>query len=182
MVESIVNYTFWGPYFWMGKGYGVNLTISDGTAPNENVFPGLRSPHNSHLTFLARSGVPGAVLWAILQITWAISILRAYLRARRQGGMLWARIFGWLLAYWLAFLVNACFDVSLEGPVSGVPFWTIFGLGWGACLRFARGAKRRRPAPIQRELRSSFEPPLGSLPLFFPKPNGRPSGMELWVK
>ncbi len=54
--KTIVGYTLQGPYFWTGKGFGINLTVSDGVARNENAFPGLRSPHNSHLTFLARSG------------------------------------------------------------------------------------------------------------------------------
>jgi hypothetical protein len=45
-------------------------------------------------------------------------------------------MFIWLLAYWLAFMINAAFDVSLEGPTCGIPFWTIFGLGWGGYFRF----------------------------------------------
>ena len=32
--------------------------------------------------------------------------------------------------------INAAFDVSLEGPVCGIPFWIIFGLGWGSYLKF----------------------------------------------
>ena len=38
-----------------------------------------------------------------------------------------------LLAYWAAFLTNAAFDVYLEGPVGGVWFWCVFGVGAGAC-------------------------------------------------
>jgi len=164
--HRIIGYTFGGPYFWTGKGYGVNLTTNDGMARNERGFPGLRSPHNSHLTFLARSGVPGVCLWALLQTAWAVSTFRGYWLAKRRGSMLWARIFGWLLAYWLAFLVNACFDVSFEGPVSGIPFWTIFGLGWGARIRFSSLAKgKARPARVHNEFKSSLERSFGAVPI-----------------
>jgi hypothetical protein len=143
--NRIIAYTFNGPYFWTGKGYGVNLTVSDGMARSDKTFPGLRDPHNSHLAFLARSGVPGFSLWVILQVGWAVSLLRAYFLARRQGRVLWARIFVWLIAYWLAFIVNASFDVSFEGPTAGIPFWIIFGFGWGARLRFERTMKINDP-------------------------------------
>ena len=56
---GIINDTFHGKNFWSGSGFGNNLAkmfgIDDGT-PN-------RSPHNGHLTILAREGVPGFVMW-----------------------------------------------------------------------------------------------------------------------
>jgi hypothetical protein len=133
--RTIGNYTFEGPYFWTGKGYGVNLAESDGFQVGTQEEP-LRSPHNSHLTFLARSGVPGLVLWTLLQGTWATSILRSYLRARKLKLPNWSGLFAWLLTYWIAFMVAASFDVFLEGPMAGIPFWTIFGLGWGSHILF----------------------------------------------
>jgi hypothetical protein len=132
----IVDYTINGPYFWTGKGYGINLAVSDGIYRSPMETSDLRSPHNSHLTFLARSGVPGAVLWLALQATWAFYILRAFALAKRTGQSAWAKFFAWVFAYWLAFMVNAAFDVALEGPAYAIPFWTIFGLGWGGCLKF----------------------------------------------
>ena len=56
--SKIVSYTFEGPYFWTGKGFGVNLAHDDGF--NVDTERSLRSPHNGHLTFLARTGVPGS--------------------------------------------------------------------------------------------------------------------------
>lgn len=128
--RQIWNYTFNGSYFWMGKGYGINLADSDGFQVGTREEP-LRSPHNSHLTFLARSGVPGFILWISLQSAWSISMFRSYIHAKSLG-LPWCGIFGWLLAYWLAFIIEAGFDVSLEGPMAGIPFWTIFGIGWAA--------------------------------------------------
>ncbi len=136
--HRIFDYTLRGPYFWTGKGFGVNLTMDDGMERNENVFPGLRSPHNSHLTFLARSGVPGFILWSALQLAWLGTMLRTHFHARFAQESVWAAFFAWITAYWLAFMVNAAFDVALEGPVTGIPFWMVWGLGWGASLVFSK--------------------------------------------
>lgn len=144
---DIVNYTFRGPYFWTGKGYGINLADADGYQlgyqPGEQT---LRSPHNGHLTILARSGVPGALLWLALQLGFALSLLRAYLRAAAAGQELYARLNLWVLAYWAAFMVNAAFDVYLEGPPGGIWFWSLFGFGL-ALLEMQRRERLAVPAP-----------------------------------
>ncbi len=132
---KIWDYTVDGPYFWTGKGYGINLADSDGFQVGTREEP-LRSPHNSHITFLARSGVPGFLLWVALQATWAGTTFSCFIKARRMGSGEWTGLFAWLLAYWLAFMVSAGFDVFLEGPMAGIPFWTVFGLGWGSVTLF----------------------------------------------
>lgn len=123
----ITEYTLFGDYFWTGKGFGVNLADDDGFQVSRD--HSLRSPHNAHLMLLARSGVPGEALWLILQIAFGISMLDAYLRARRARREWWAQVSLWVLAYWVAFTVNASFDVFLEGPQGGIWFWSLFGLG-----------------------------------------------------
>jgi len=125
--RRIFDYTVFGDYFWTGKGYGINLANDDGF----QVLSGglLRSPHNSHLTFLARSGVPGFAVWVLLQGTFAVSLWTAYRRARRLGRDNWAVLNLWILCYWLAFMVNGAFDVFLEGPQGGIWFWCVFGFG-----------------------------------------------------
>ncbi|MFC5849697.1 O-antigen ligase family protein [Deinococcus petrolearius] len=140
---DIVNYTVHGPYFWTGKGYGVNLADADGYQLDDGA---LRSPHNGHMTILARSGVPGLLAWALLQLTFALSLLRAYRRAARAGQALWARLNLWVLAYWTAFMVNTTFDVYLEGPQGGIWFWCLFGFGL-ALLLAQRGLGREGSRP-----------------------------------
>ena len=129
--NKIWDYTVEGPYFWMGKGYGINLADSDRFQAGTRDEP-LRSPHSSHLTFLARSGVPGFLLWTALQVGWAVTMVRGYFAASRIKSTEFALVIAWLLSYWVAFIVCAGFDVFLEGPMAGIPFWTVFGLGWGA--------------------------------------------------
>jgi O-antigen ligase len=125
--NTIVDYTFFGQYFWEGKGFGVNLADADGFQVYGD--RSLRSPHNGHLTILARAGIPGLTLWLLLQLGFAWRLLRAAQQARRQGRDWWARVDVWILAYWSAFVVNGAFDVFLEGPQGGIWFWSLIGFG-----------------------------------------------------
>jgi hypothetical protein len=125
--SEIVDYTVFGPYFWDGKGFGVNLATDDGFQPTAD--ESLRAPHNSHLTALARMGVPGFLLWLALQASFAVLLLRATLSHRRQGDRLLAAAGAWVLVYWTAMMVNTSFDPYLEGPQGGIWFWAVFGVG-----------------------------------------------------
>jgi hypothetical protein len=127
---DIVDYTVNGPYFWTGKGFGVNLADDDGYQIKRD--RSVRAPHNSHLTVLARMGVPGLALWVLVQLAFGICLFRAYRAARRAGAVFWCRIDAWLLAYWLAMLINTSFDPYLEGPQGGIWFWSVIGLGLAA--------------------------------------------------
>jgi O-antigen ligase len=146
--HTIVDYTVHGPYFWTGKGYGVNLAQDDGFVVGDTERRPLRSPHNGHLTILARSGVPGAVLWLMLQGAFAIAMVRAYRRAANTARDWWARVDLWILACWVTFVVNAAFEVSLEGPQGGIWFWSLFGFGIAA-LRVQRARAMRHAAPLR---------------------------------
>ena len=124
---TIVDYTVFGKYFWTGKGFGVNLADADGFQVNPD--DSLRTPHNTHITTLARMGVPGLVLWLLLQAAFGIGLLRAVLAHRRAGDMSIAIVGAWILVYWVAMMVDTSFDPYLEGPQGGIWFWTLFGLG-----------------------------------------------------
>ena len=125
--DKIINYTFFGDYFINGKGYGINLSVAD-----DQVLGGdttLRSPHNAHLTILARSGVPGFILWILLNFVWLAGILKAVFNAKFAGKEEWEGVFCTLLAFYIAAIINSSFDVYLEGPMGGIWFWTVFGIG-----------------------------------------------------
>jgi O-antigen ligase len=136
----IVRYTVHGPYFWTGKGFGVNLATDDGFQVDAEEH--LRSPHNGHLSILARSGVPGLALWALLQAAVAGQLVWAHLQARRRGDEGPARLTHWLLAYWAASVVDLTFDVYLEGPQGGIWFWSTVG----AAVAAAEEQRRRAAA------------------------------------
>lgn len=128
--QDIIDYTVHGPHFWTGKGYGINLSVDDGYKSGAE--EALRSPHNGHMTVLARSGVPGFVLWVLLHVGWLYSMLAHYFRSRRVGDRTWMAIFTFLTAYWAGMMTNACFDVVLESPMGGIWMWTLFGIGVAA--------------------------------------------------
>lgn len=152
--RRIVNYTIFGPYFWTGKGFGVNLATSDGPPGIPPAEARLRSPHNGHLTVLARMGVPGLCLWITLNLFFAASMFRAFRIAERAGSKFWSNVNLWILAYWLSLVINMSFDVYLEGPQGGIWYWSIMGFG-AACLRIQ--AFEARQARLRARFAESME-------------------------
>jgi hypothetical protein len=146
--KKIVDYTIRGRYLWTGKGFGVDLARDDGITINKTN----RNPHSAHMNFLARSGVPGLVLWILFNAYFGATLLRAYLDAHRTGKQAWARQDLWILAYWTALIVNASFDVYLEGPPGGIWFWSTVGYGL-AVARVQLHSLRVAPPIHVRDLR-----------------------------
>jgi hypothetical protein len=105
--------------------------------------PLLRSPHNAHFTILARSGVPGLVLWALTVLAWFGMLGRHIFLARMRGDLRWSNLFLWIACYGLSIIIDASFDVALEGPMIGIWFWNIFGLGIAATMIYRQVAAHR---------------------------------------
>lgn len=162
--QDIIGYTVHGPYFWTGKGFGVNLADDDDYQGTVNGLPN-RSPHNIQMTVLARAGVPGLVIWSVLHITFALSLVVAFFRARRDRHEWWARVNLWIFSFWLAFMVNAAFDVFLEGPQGGVWFWCLIGFGIAA-LEAQRAERSQSRQPARATARGRVPPtsPTPSMP------------------
>ncbi len=140
---DIVGYTVFGPYFWTGKGFGVNLADDDGFQVEAD--GSLRAPHNSHMTVLARMGVPGLALWVALIVSLVGALIAAHLRARRHDVVFWARVQLWIVIYAIAILVDTAFDPYLEGPQGGIWFWAVVGAGIAA-VRLGNEAVARKQA------------------------------------
>jgi len=147
--SDIINYTVFGPYFWTGKGFGINLADADGFQVYAD--HSLRAPHNGHLEILARMGVPGLLLWILLNAAIGVGLLRAAARARSVGRLRWVAIDGWLFVAWAAALVNASFDPSLQGPHAGIWFWSMVGLAIAAIEASTRSVKDEVPEPVGAE-------------------------------
>ncbi|MBV6623405.1 MAG: O-antigen ligase family protein [Rivularia sp. (in: Bacteria)] len=126
----LINTTVFGDYFWTGRGFGFNLGAGTGFDPLGNGV--VRSPHNGHITVLARAGVPGAVMWLVLQLSWAGSILIKHFQSKAKGEIRWAGIFLTLFAYWIAVMTTTTFEVIIEGPTGGIWLWTMYGVGLAA--------------------------------------------------
>lgn len=139
--QSIWDYTINGRYFWTGKGFGVNLAIDDGFAVSDGKGPPLRSPHNSHLNVLARTGIPGFSLWALFMVAWFVSIMGCARRAWRNGDTSWGNLLLLIACYWMSNIVNASFDVALEGPMLGTWYWCLTGFGLGVVAIYRAGSE-----------------------------------------
>jgi len=127
--RHIINYTIYGPYFWTGKGFGVNLAVEDGPPGISSSDASLRSPHNGNMTILARMGVPGLTLWALLNGIFVYRLVKGYWTASRMGSAFWRKLNLWILCYWFTSFISMSFDVYLEGPSGGIWFWSIIGFG-----------------------------------------------------
>jgi hypothetical protein len=111
---KLVNESFTLQHFFLGKGLGMSLAGYDIANADDN----LRSPHNFHLTILARFGYIVFIAW----LYWLVSIFKPLFTRKLVGKTLG------LTAILLAFVINGSFDVYFEGPMGAFPFWTFVGL------------------------------------------------------
>jgi O-Antigen ligase len=131
----IINDTLYGSSFWTGRGFGINLAEADGFVTGDPTHMArLRSPHNAHMTLMARAGIPGVTLWALVLVSWFGMMMRAMLTARWRRHEQWAQLFLFVVCYATSILINATFDVTLEGPMQGIWFWCLFGFGVGSVM------------------------------------------------
>ena len=112
---KIIDYSFSSPNFFIGKGIGMSLATDDDIITLDET---LRSPHNFHLNIMARFGVLLFLIWTYF----LVQILKPLFKKQLEGKGL---LIGCIL---LGFLINASFDVFLEGPMGAFPFWTWVGL------------------------------------------------------
>jgi O-antigen ligase len=99
----------------IGVGVGPSLTLLGDVGTDDEQ---LRSPHSIHLTILARFGIPLFLLW----LYWM------YLQFRRVSSKTEPGFSKIILFILLGFIINASFDVYLEGPMGAFPFWTWVGI------------------------------------------------------
>jgi hypothetical protein len=111
---KLVNESFTLQHFFVGKGLGMSLAGNDILNTDDN----LRSPHNFHLTILARFGYFVFIAWII----WLVALFKP-LFTRKLAGKTLA-----ITSILLAFIINGSFDVFFEGPMGAFPFWTFVGL------------------------------------------------------
>ena len=111
---KLLNESFTLEHFFIGKGLGMSLAGNDLTSVDEN----LRSPHNFHLTIIARFGYIIFIIW----VYWLYLLFKPLFKKQLSGKMLG------LTSIILAFIINGSFDVFFEGPMGAFPFWTMVGL------------------------------------------------------
>ena len=95
---------------------------------------------------LARAGVPGLALWLLTLACWGTVVLTNMVRARLRGDHAWASFFLLTFCYACGFLIDASVDVTLEGPMAGIWFWCVFGVGYRRKHDLPIGAGQERSA------------------------------------
>jgi hypothetical protein len=154
--DIIIKDTVYGPNFWTGRGFGLNLAEADGRAGGEMVNgqprAPTRSPHNVNMTILARAGVPGLVLWSLLLVFWGGMMLHAMLVAYIRGHKQWANLFLFVVCYETSIIINAFVDVTIEGPMQGIWFWCLFGYGIGSVMVYRVRPTDRMGAHVDESL------------------------------
>lgn len=110
-----------------GQGFGPNLAqrYQLDTRYGEQ---GLRNAHNSHLSVLARLGVPGLLLWTAFWCALGRAVLVAHRRIRSRSRAEDPWLLAWAGAGLTGILLNAVFDPNLEGPQVAFWAWTLAGL------------------------------------------------------
>lgn len=111
---KLLNESFTLEHFFIGKGLGMSLAGNDLTSVDEN----LRSPHNFHLTIIARFGYIIFFIW----LYWLCLLFKPLFTKKLSGKTLG------LTCILLAYIINGSFDVFFEGPMGAFPFWTLVGL------------------------------------------------------
>ena len=111
---KLLNESFTLEHFFIGKGLGMSLAGNDLTSVDEN----LRSPHNFHLTIIARFGYIIFFIW----LYWLWLLFKPLFTKKLSGKTLG------LTCILLAYIINGSFDVFFEGPMGAFPFWTLVGL------------------------------------------------------
>ena len=124
--RKIIGYTLLGDYFWVGKGYGIDLGVEDNMVHDRDA--PARSPHNVSMTVLARSGVPGFIIWLIFLLSFAWGLFGRSWTTQWQLGPRYENYALWILAWWFGLFLESCFGVIIEGPVGGIWFWSLVGI------------------------------------------------------
>ncbi|HEX4809684.1 MAG TPA: O-antigen ligase family protein [Bryobacteraceae bacterium] len=155
--RKITDYTFFGEYFWTGKGFGINLATDDHFQLDLR-YQSVRSPHSGHMGILAREGVPGFALWIALNLSWLFAMARRFLHAKLRGRKNWSALMLIVMSFWLASIIIISFGVELEGPMVGIPFWCVYGIGLAILYTYHRRPYILDPPPVQAARSAPFIP------------------------
>jgi len=112
-----------------GFGFGMNLAYLVGDSQVTNGPDPLRSPHNSHLDVLSRTGLVGLSLWIALWLGWYRRLVVGCRRLAQRGLHVRRRVAVLCLMVTTAILVSSYFDPQLEGAQVAALLWTAFAVG-----------------------------------------------------
>lgn len=109
-----------------GEGFGqpllTEIDMSNGTVT--------RQPHNSSLSYLARLGLIGFLIWIAFHLCLMKRFVYA-IRQRRRCDRALSDLVLWLFLFYLIVMVASLVEPAFEFPSSAVPFYFLMGLALG---------------------------------------------------
>jgi O-antigen ligase len=120
-----------------GEGFGL---------PVVNVIDGdngtlTRTPHNSTMTYLARLGSVGFILWVAFHACLLSRFLYAYRQRHSCDKKLYAFLL-WFFLFYVVFMVGSFVESPFEYPAHAIPFYFLMGFGLGL-IRWQLSPKKK---------------------------------------
>jgi O-antigen ligase len=128
-----------------GEGFGRPL-LDEVNDANSAV---TRMPHNSNLTYLARLGAVGLILW----VAFHFCLLKRFLFAFRQRHSCDKRLYAfvlWFFLFYVLFMIVSFAEGPFEFPCRAIPFYFLMG--------FALGLIRWRLSPQETKVNADSTP------------------------
>ena len=139
-------------FLLVGQGFGPVLADRYGfQAGGASADQELRNAHNSHVTLLARAGLPLALVWLLLWITFVRTVRPS---GWRSSSVVDGLLRSWVVAAVTGILINAIFDPVIEGPQVGIWLWVLVGIG-AHLARAATTADHRLGEPRRSSMTSA---------------------------
>jgi hypothetical protein len=133
-------------HFWahpvLGEGFGLPLTNEMDTNNGEGNSAITRTPHNSTISYLARLGVVGIIMW----IAFHLCIVQRCISALRRRAGFDPRLSAfviWFFLFYVLFMISSTVEGAFEFPAFAIPFFFFAGFALGQ-MRWHQSAENWR--------------------------------------
>jgi len=113
-----------------GVGFGEPLLSEMDMNMGEGNNAVTRHPHDSSLSYLARLGAIGFILW----ISFHVCVIKRFLYGLRQKRFLDDQLYSWVLwlfLYYVLFMITSLVEGPFEFPSGAIPFYFFIGFALG---------------------------------------------------
>jgi O-antigen ligase len=116
-----------------------------------------RTPHNSSITYLARLGAVGFMLWIAFHLRVCIRFFSAFRRRRSCDKRIYAFVL-WSFLFYVLFMMSSLVESPFEYPATAIPFYFLIGFALGL-IRWQLSGKNesnRQPAAVVAEPQTAY--------------------------
>lgn len=124
MVDEAMDHFYTHPIF----GVGFGQALLEDTDPITGAVT--RMPHDSSITYLARLGVVGFIIWVVLHLCFLQRFFVAYRRRHSCDKRLYTLAL-WFFLFYIMFMIGSFVEGPFEYPSKAIPFYFLMGFGLG---------------------------------------------------